>query len=171
MNRSGNGSSTSPKATSSRPSTVADGALLHQNPVARSVTHAYVGSRRIPSTMAIEELFEGMVDTVGRSAHVETIYGEPVESNGRTVIPAASVSYGFGGGAGGDSPAEGEEDDPGEGAGYGYGYGGGVSAKPVGALEIGEDGTRFVRFDEPAPAGALLAAGVLIGLALARLRR
>lgn len=121
--------------------------------------------------MVIEELFEGVVGTIGRSAHVETIYGEPVESNGKTVIPIASVSYGFGGGAGGDSPVEGKEDDPGEGAEYGYGYGGGVSANPIGALEIGEDGTRFIQFDEPVPAGALLAAGVLIGLALSRLRR
>jgi uncharacterized spore protein YtfJ len=115
--------------------------------------------------MAIEELFEGVVEAIGRSAHVETVYGEPVESNGRTVIPAASVGYGFGGGAGGDS-ADGENAD--EEAGYGYGYGGGVSAKPVGALEIDEDGARFVRFDERAPPGALLLAGVLIGFALAR---
>lgn len=115
--------------------------------------------------MAIEELFEQVVGGIGRSAHVETVYGEPVESNGRTVIPAASVGYGFGGGAGGDS-AEGEDAD--EEAGYGYGYGGGVSAKPVGALVIEEDGTRFVRFDESPPPGVLLVAGVLIGFALSR---
>lgn len=120
--------------------------------------------------MVIEELFEGVVDTVGRSAHVETIYGDPVESNGRTVIPAASVSYGFGGGAGGDSPTEEDDHEPGEEAEYGFGYGGGVSAKPVGALEISENGTRFVRFDERAPAGALIVAGVLIGVALSRVR-
>lgn len=119
--------------------------------------------------MAADELFDRVVGTVGRSAHVETVYGEPVESNGRTVIPAASVGYGFGGGAGGDYSDEGDDRDPE--AGYGYGYGGGVSAKPVGALEIGEDGARFVRFDERAPAGALLAAGVLIGLWLSRFRR
>ena len=119
--------------------------------------------------MTVEELFEKAVETVGRSAHVETIYGEPIESNGRTVVPAASVSYGFGGGVGSDSP--GEKNDPEGRAETGYGYGGGVSAKPIGALEISEDGTRFARFDERAPAGALIIAGVLLGLALSRVRQ
>lgn len=120
----------------------------------------------VRTTMTIEELFEGMVGAIGRNAHVETVYGEPVESNGRTVIPAASISYGFGGGAGGDSPTEVREDATEEET--GYGYRGGVSAKPVGALEFDEDGARFVRFDEPVPPGALLLAGVLLGFALAR---
>jgi uncharacterized spore protein YtfJ len=71
----------------------------------------------------VEEILEGARDamTVGR------VYGEPIEQDGVTVIPAAAVRGG--GGGGGDDAQNG-------GAGFGLG------AKPVGAFVIrGQDVT------------------------------
>ena len=65
---------------------------------------------------------------------VERVYGEPYQSEGVTMIPAASVRGGFGGGEG-----EGSEDTP-------AGRGGGitVSARPVGAYQIKGDQVTWV---------------------------
>ena len=81
------------------------------------------------------------------SANARTVFGDPVERDGRTVIPVARVAYGFGGGFG-DQPGdaegdEGEEVGAGTG-GAGAGMGGGAMAKPVGALEVTDHETRFV---------------------------
>ena len=96
-------------------------------------THGYAVDRRIGAEDGDRGALREVVGTSGRNAHLETVYGEPVESNGETVVPAASVSYGFGGGRGlGQEDATGEKSED--------GYGGGVSAKPVEVLEIDEDG-------------------------------
>jgi uncharacterized spore protein YtfJ len=63
------------------------------------------------------------------------IYGEPVIRNGRTIVPIASVgsAFGFGSGSGGAPEAEGE----------GGGGGGKISGRPVGYLEITDEGSCF----------------------------
>ena len=107
------------------------------------------------SAGAFERIVAGIRDRAG----VETVYGDPVEVGDRTVLPVARVAYGFGGGSG-----EGED-------GTGFGGGGGVTATPVGALEVDEEGTRFVRFDERRRLlGAALVAFV-VGLVVGRRRR
>jgi uncharacterized spore protein YtfJ len=63
------------------------------------------------------------------SMTVKRVYGEPLEKDGVTVIPAARVQGGAGGG-GGEGPQ-------GEGRGSGSGFG--VNAKPVGAFVIRGD--------------------------------
>lgn len=60
---------------------------------------------------------------------VKRVFGEPYQSNGVTLIPAASIRGGFGGGEG-----EGSEDTP-----AGSGGGMGISARPVGAFQIKGD--------------------------------
>jgi len=55
---------------------------------------------------------------------VKRVYGEPIEKDGLTIIPAAAVAGGGGGGSGGRA----------EQTGGGVGYG--VSARPVGAYVI-----------------------------------
>lgn len=57
---------------------------------------------------------------------VKRVYGEPLQHDGLTVIPAAKLAGGGGGGAGHAPGGEGE----GEGGGFGMG------AKPVGAYVI-----------------------------------
>ena len=95
-------------------------------------------------------------------ASVRNVYGDPVDVGRRTVIPIARVSYGFGagGGARGSEEAESERG--------GSGGGAGMSARPVGALEITEAGTRFIPFIDPARLGIALMAGFLVGLTLVR---
>ncbi|MGI9646676.1 MAG: spore germination protein GerW family protein [Ilumatobacteraceae bacterium] len=61
-----------------------------------------------------------------------TVFGEPVTAAGMTVVPAARVRGGFGGGGGGGAK------EAKEGSGVGLGYG--ISARPVGAFVIDEDG-------------------------------
>jgi uncharacterized spore protein YtfJ len=101
-------------------------------------------------------------DNLQIGASVRNVYGDPVSVGGRTVIPIARVSYGFGagGGVGGR-----EEADPERG---GSGGGAGMSARPVGALEITEAGTRFIPFMSPASLSVALTIGFLIGLAIGR---
>jgi uncharacterized spore protein YtfJ len=70
----------------------------------------------------IEEILSDAKDTMT----VSRVYGEPYESNGVTLIPAATVKGGLGSGEG-----EGSMDTP---AGRGGGFG--VSARPVGAYQI-----------------------------------
>jgi uncharacterized spore protein YtfJ len=64
------------------------------------------------------------------------VFGEPVERDGVTVIPAASV-LGGGGGGGGDGATRREEQPPEPGGGFGFGLWG----RPVGAIEISERGS------------------------------
>jgi uncharacterized spore protein YtfJ len=80
---------------------------------------------------------ERLAQKLGISANAATIYGEPVERDGVTVIPAAKAMYGFGGGAG---KKAGEE---------GTGGGGGVAIKPVGYIEIKDGNTKFKAIPDP----------------------
>ncbi|WP_254761446.1 GerW family sporulation protein [Natrinema marinum] len=77
------------------------------------------------------------------SASVKSVYGDPIETDGRTIIPVAKVAYGFGAGYG-SSPVN-SPDDQSTQDNEGGGIGGGVSAKPVGVVEVTENETRFVR--------------------------
>ncbi len=63
---------------------------------------------------------------------VRRVYGEPIERNGVTIIPAASVGGGGGGGGGEGPQAQG---------GRGWGGGFGVGARPAGVYVIRPDGS------------------------------
>ena len=63
-------------------------------------------------------------------AGVRTVFGDPIELDGRRVIPVASVQYGFGMG-GGTGPKRDEGEAPGGGGG-----GGGVRVEPIAVVEI-----------------------------------
>jgi uncharacterized spore protein YtfJ len=94
-------------------------------------------------------------------ADARTIYGDPVERDGTTVIPVAKVRYGFGGGAGRKLPA-GEE---------GNGAGGGATVTPVGFIEMGRDGARFRRIRATSPALTALGFGVAAWLVARAIHR
>lgn len=117
--------------------------------------------------MANENFVENLSSSFGQAATVKNLFGEPVQANGKTIIPVAKLAYGFGGGFGqgkkkpkriitGNEPAE--QDATGEGA----GGGGGVHATAKGVFEISEAGTRFI----PATPYRHLLAGVAIGFLL-----
>lgn len=124
---------------------------------------------------------DAILERLQHSANVRTVYGEPIERGDRTVVPVARVAYGFGGGFGrGGSRANGSDgayrsESPDSrtdnGSGSGGGVGGGASATPIGALEIDDDGARFVRFDERKRSVTLLLAGLAVGLLVGRRTR
>jgi uncharacterized spore protein YtfJ len=121
--------------------------------------------------------FAPIAELLERSLSIRHVYGEPVEHGSTTVIPVAKVAYGFGAG-GGRGPRRGRPGVPGhdthgeanrDGQGGGAG-GGGVRMTPVGALEIGPDGSRFVHFNPVAAWLGAAAAGLAVGWLLGRRR-
>ena len=112
--------------------------------------------------MSTKELIDSAIEHLHTSASVKTVYGDPVVIDGKTIIPVARVAYGFGGGTGTKKSAEtapGKEpaaDEAGEGA------GGGMTAKPVGVVEVSGEETRFVPFSQTKK----LALAALIGSGL-----
>jgi|SRR5690348_12473190 len=50
--------------------------------------------------MAATDILQQIGESLGSSATVKAVFGEPVHAAGRTVIPVARVAYGFGGGFG-----------------------------------------------------------------------
>jgi uncharacterized spore protein YtfJ len=116
--------------------------------------------------------FEPIAEVFERNLSIRHVYAEPVHHGNTTVIPVAKVAYGFGAG-GGRRPAPRSAQGAsasGEAAGpeaQGGGGGGGARLTPIGALEVGPRGTRFVRYNQlPQLAGAF-AVGLGVGALLA----
>jgi uncharacterized spore protein YtfJ len=111
--------------------------------------------------MKVSKTLHSLVDRLQVGASVRNVYGDAVQVGERTVIPIARVSYGFGAGG----RAGGKEKTP---PGQNGGGGAGLSARPVGALEITAAGTRFIAFPDPVRLGAALLAGLILGLTIRR---
>ena len=91
--------------------------------------------------------FEAVTEWLQSAPSVETVYGDPVAHDGRTVVPVAEVRYRAAGGFGwGSGSGEGDVGE-GESSGGGGGGVGGAQVIPVGALEVSDAGTEFVRFE------------------------
>ena len=117
-------------------------------------------------TTQIKQLFESLTNTFSENTTIKKVYGEPIETQGKTIIPVAQVSFGFGGGFGGGkgrkSNMEPATPNPSETGGDGGGMGGGLSAKPIGVIEVTPHHTRFIRFN----IARYVAVGALLGLAI-----
>jgi len=106
-------------------------------------------------------------DAVALLGRSRLTYGEPVEAGGRMVIPVSRVRAvgGHGWGRGGDAGGS---------SGHGGGWGGTFDAQPVGFIDVGPDGSRFVEIPDPdrharnLKAAATAATALLTGLAGAR---
>jgi uncharacterized spore protein YtfJ len=109
-----------------------------------------------------EELLDRISQAVGDKAKASTIFGDPVEREGITVIPVAKARFGFGGGAGSGTGQSGEE-------GSGGGGGGGAMVTPVGYIEVRAGSAEFKRIGNPTDVLALVAAASLAALVLRRL--
>jgi len=124
--------------------------------------------------MDIPDEFQSLSEALETGASSETVYSTPIEHHDRTVVPVARVEYGLGGGGGGGGGGadgvgggggtSGDDDDT-----EGGGLGGGLSARPAGALEVSDTGTRFVRPADRQESVALVLAGLVCGLVLDRL--
>lgn len=121
--------------------------------------------------MSVTTLFEPIAEVFERNLSVRHVYAEPVHHGETTVIPVAKVVYGFGAG-GGRRPAPRSAEmaspsaEPAGAEAQGGGGGGGARLTPIGALEVGPRGTRFIRYNQlPRLTGAFalgLGAGVLL---------
>jgi uncharacterized spore protein YtfJ len=116
--------------------------------------------------MSLSRLFESWIEPLQSAANVKAVFGEPIEAQGRTIIPVARVSFGFGAG---EPKAKSDEDE--EPSAKSVGGGGGARSRPLGVLEVTAEGTRFIPTRSNSKLYAGIAAGVLIGLWLARGRK
>jgi uncharacterized spore protein YtfJ len=107
--------------------------------------------------MTATDLLQKMGETLGSTATVKSVFGEPIHVNGKTVVPVAKVGYGFGGGFGSGKDAQPQRQ------GEGGGGGGGVRAFPAGALEITDSVTRFVPFTDLRQLARLVLAAFVAG--------
>jgi uncharacterized spore protein YtfJ len=99
------------------------------------------------------DFLERLADRIGASMKVSTVFGQPVERCGLTVIPVARARWGFGGGSGSEAGKE------------GAGGGGGGFVSPLGYIEVRESGAEFKRIRDP----RLLAVGVAAAIGVAGL--
>ena len=104
-----------------------------------------------------------MAEKLGAVARAATVFGDPVERNGVTVIPVAKARWGFGGGGGQrkDEGSGGKHED-------GVGGGGGAQVTPVGFIEIKNNEANFRRIRTVSPLWII--AGSVISLLLLRER-
>ena len=85
--------------------------------------------------MIVQDVLRQLAEDLKGFARTETIFGEPIEIQGNTVIPVCKLSIGYGGGGG---EGEGGEEKK-AGKGTGAGAGGGVKLEPA-ALIIAREG-------------------------------
>jgi uncharacterized spore protein YtfJ len=115
--------------------------------------------------MSRPQFLEALAERLQSSASVRTIYGDPIEAEGKVVIPVARVAYGLGGGFGTrrmkDQEGQNEQEPAGEGG------GGGVTVFPVGVVEVTREQTRFVSVKKGGK--AMWAVAFLAGFTLAKL--
>jgi uncharacterized spore protein YtfJ len=83
-----------------------------------------VATMDLEKTGSADRFISAMAEKLGAVAQAATVFGQPVERDGITVIPVAKARWGFGGGAG-----QRKDED-------GAGGGGGVQVTPVGFIEI-----------------------------------
>jgi uncharacterized spore protein YtfJ len=109
------------------------------------------------------ELLERIGQTLGQRAQVATVFGEPVEREGVTVVPVAKALFGFGGGGGGAGVRAGKDQ------GSGGGGGGGVAVTPIGYIEVRDHNSEFKRIRTQLDVVAFSAAAAIAAIALRRL--
>ncbi|HEY2759427.1 MAG TPA: spore germination protein GerW family protein [Pirellulales bacterium] len=102
---------------------------------------------------------ERLAKRMGVAGSAKSVYGDPVEHNGVTVIPVAKVRWGFGGGAGRK---------PGK---RGTGGGGGMHSVPVGYIELKDGESNFKPIHDPMNFVPLVAVGGFAGWMLLRALR
>jgi uncharacterized spore protein YtfJ len=118
-----------------------------------------------PATPAEATRAENVLHTLGEkfaaTANARTVFGEPIHSGDRTIIPVAKFGYGFGASSGGrDGQSVG-----------GGGGGGGLGARPAGFIEITPEGARMVPFVTGRQIIATAVVGFTAGFLLGRFRR
>lgn len=119
-------------------------------------------------TMETNESLEIIASHLDHDATVKNVYGEPIVTQGKTILPVAKVSLGIGTGYGKKQGANVRDSKlfPGktEKLEDGGGAGGGLVAQPSGVFEISGKRTRYI----PASAGRYVVLGAIAGLIAGR---
>ena len=105
-----------------------------------------------------DALLSALAERLGATLTASSVFGAPVERDGVTVVPVASVRFGVGGGGGSDTSG----DQSGEGG------GGAGSGTPLGYIELKDGRSRFVPIVPPARTAALGAGGALAAMLIVR---
>ncbi len=107
------------------------------------------------------DLLERLGQAIGGRATVSTVFGEPLDREGITVIPVARMRFVFGGGGGGGTKGSDE--------GSGGGGGGAAIVKPVGYIEVRHGSAHFRRISGASDLLALVVSASLAALTARRL--
>src|SRR5690349_16115639 len=111
------------------------------------VAQASIPERSEWSTLFFMPVPEQILGVVTERLHdrttVKSAYGDPIQVEGRTVVPIATVLNMFGGG-GGSGPSRAGGEQRGIELGHGGGGGGGLIVKPKGYIEITGRSSRYV---------------------------
>lgn len=87
----------------------------------------------------IHNILREVSENIEKTANVKTVFGDPIKFENHTIIPVATVSVSGGGGGGFGKEAKGKKP-----KGIGGGAGLHIESKPVGYIEITEQGAKFV---------------------------
>lgn len=90
----------------------------------------------------IENLVKITVDEIDKMVTSKRVVGDPIEVDGKTLIPLISVGFAFGAGAG-TGRANMKQSQQGAGEGTGGGSGGGAGIRPVAVIVSDEKGVRI----------------------------
>ena len=104
-----------------------------------------------------DELLARLAERVGARFDASNVFGTPVERDGVTVIPVATIRFGLGGGGGSD-PRKGQD---------GEGGGAAGSASATGYIELKDGRSRFVPVIHPARMLLLIGLMSLAGFTVA----
>ncbi len=110
--------------------------------------------------MGLKEILEPIAEKLQSGTNVRAVYGDPVEAHGKTIIPVAKIAYGFGGGFGTKKDGDPDKEEG--------GAGGGIMAKPIGVIEVSEEGTRYISIGGRKKLAGFLALGFIVGYLIGR---
>ncbi len=91
--------------------------------------------------MKVDEILKTVTDELTRMISTETVIGEQIVLEGKTIIPVTKVSFGFGTGGGEGKGKTGEE-------GFGGGGGGGGMVQPVGLIVVTKEDVKVYSLKE-----------------------
>ncbi len=111
-----------------------------------------------PAARPVQSILERIAEKLGMHAKASTVYSEPIERDGTTVIPVAKVRFGFGGGT-----KAGQQ--------QGSGAGGGMNVTPLGYIEIKQGQAEYRPIREPSSYVPIILAGGVAGCLLLRAMR
>ena len=109
--------------------------------------------------MNLQQVLEVFSQRMNSQVGQRTVYGDPIQAEGKTIIPVSRVAFGLGVGQG--TPPNPQSSHSGE---TGMGMGGGVVAQPVGVLEVTSEQTRFIPCHDMRKWLGVLFLGIGIGL-------